>query len=410
MSGRAVRLSLTAVVALAGAACAGPFTQMRAASRDEVRAEQLRQRERAARSALINRERLARLALPLLRAAAPLCGRNVGVVAQAKTSADGFASPAAAMCAFTVSVEPDGAIDAHADDRSIVVTSAMLHFMNDDELSVVLAHEIAHGVMRHASAAPITFSQDFESEADYVGLYILAWAGRPIDDAAQLWRRLAGEHPAEITFANSHPTTAERFVRLEQWRSEINRKIASGMDFGPDVKDQRFAVVNRMAAPSELSAPTSVALTEPPESHSTAMVRTQSLGAPRNVVREEPRPPSRGGASSSTTVLELPTGNDTYARATIGAPLSEADRAAAVPAYEQGTAFLGSHRWGQAKVKLREALRFDGSVAAYHAALAEVLEIEQDWAGAAAEYTAALLLDVDNMTYRVRLKEARLQF
>jgi len=43
----------------------------------------------------------------------------------------------------------------------------------------------------------------------------------------------------------------------------------------------------------------------------------------------------------------------------------------------------------------------------YHAALGEVYFVEEDWAGAAAEYTAALLIDVDNAEYRARLKEAR---
>ena len=70
-------------------------------------------------------------------------------------------------------------------------------------------------------------------------------------------------------------------------------------------------------------------------------------------------------------------------------------------------AYLGAHNWGLAKAEFQKALRLDGSVAAYHAALGEVLIVEQDWAGAAAEYTAALLIDVDNQDYRARLKEAR---
>ena len=96
-----------------------------------------------------------------------------------------------------------------------------------------------------------------------------------------------------------------------------------------------------------------------------------------------------------------------YAQATIGAPRSEADRAAAVPLYEQGMVHFGAHRWGQAKAQFKRALILDGSVASYHAALGEVLIVEEDWAAAAAEFTAALLLDVDNAAYRARLKEAR---
>jgi hypothetical protein len=119
-------------------------------------------------------------------------------------------------------------------------------------------------------------------------------------------------------------------------------------------------------------------------------------------------PTAKSAPAALPTALAIPESDDErFARATIGSPRSEADRAAAVPAYERGMEYLGTHDWGLAKSKFKEALRLDGSVAAYHAALGEVLVVEEDWAGAAAEYTAAVLLDVDNKDYRARLKEAR---
>ena len=51
-------------------------------------------------------------------------------------------------------------------------------------------------------------AEDFEREADYVGFYIMALDGWPIDSAPDLWRRMAAESPGSITFASSHPTTA----------------------------------------------------------------------------------------------------------------------------------------------------------------------------------------------------------
>ncbi len=56
------------------------------------------------------------------------------------------------------------------------------------------------------------FSQDFEREADYVGAYIVARAGYPLDGLPHIWRRLASVNPDAISYAQSHPTTAERFV------------------------------------------------------------------------------------------------------------------------------------------------------------------------------------------------------
>lgn len=118
--------------------------------------------------------------------------------------------------------------------------------------------------------------------------------------------------------------------------------------------------------------------------------------------------PKETSAPPSPKQSAAPDSNEErYARATIGAPRSDADRDAAVPAYERGVLLLGAHRWSGAKAAFQEALRLDGSIAKYHAALGEVLMIEEDWAGAAAEFTAALLLDVDNAEYKVRLKEAR---
>jgi Tfp pilus assembly protein PilF len=119
--------------------------------------------------------------------------------------------------------------------------------------------------------------------------------------------------------------------------------------------------------------------------------------------------PVKETASSHLLIEAISSASDDerWARATIGAPRTEADRAAALPAYERGMAFLGWQSWGPAKAAFKEALRLDGSVGSYHAALGEVLFVEEDWAGAAAEYTAAMLIDVDNKEYRERLKEAR---
>lgn len=184
-----------------------------------------------------------------------------------------------------IAVKPDSAckydlyalktdmLNAWADGENVYVTSAMLRFANDDELAVVLSHEISHNAMGHiqakkksariggffgaiidvaaatqgintggafsnemAQAAAMKFSQDFEREADYVGLYVLARAGRPFANAPDLWRRMATESPASIKFASSHPTTAERFIRLEKTVAEIQAKQAAGQPLMPELK------------------------------------------------------------------------------------------------------------------------------------------------------------------------------
>jgi predicted Zn-dependent protease len=144
---------------------------------------------------------------------------------------------------------------------------------SDDELAVVVSHELAHNAMRHmdakkknatlgailgatldvaaasqgvntgggfsqqgAQAGARSYSQDFEREADYVGMYILARAGRPYADAPNFWRRMGQESPGSIRYASTHPTSAERFIRLDKTVAELKAKLASGAPLLPEAK------------------------------------------------------------------------------------------------------------------------------------------------------------------------------
>jgi hypothetical protein len=177
-------------------------------------------------------------------------------------------------CAMPAIVVAKGDINAYADGTNVIFPWAMMRFANDAELRVMLSHEIAHNAMRHiearksnailgallgalgdialasqgvntggaytsefAALGARAFSQDFEREADYVGLYILARSDIPLGDAPMLWRHFAQIDPTAIAFASTHPTTAERFVRLEATVAEIERKRAAGVALMPERKD-----------------------------------------------------------------------------------------------------------------------------------------------------------------------------
>jgi predicted Zn-dependent protease len=84
----------------------------------------------------------------------------------------------------------------------------------------------------------MAYSQDFESEADYVGMYFMRRAGFDIDDVEAVWRRMAVEHPESIRLAYTHPTTAERFLVLARTRDEIRTKEASGEPLVPNTRRQ----------------------------------------------------------------------------------------------------------------------------------------------------------------------------
>lgn len=397
-------LILGAAVATVVSGCAGPITQVGSVSREDVRAEQQEQLRLAADLAYANQLRVDRLAAPLLRAAAPLCGKAVAKRSKSDRREPGLVAPANEACPYKVAVRHGADLNASATGSAIYVETALLRFASDEELSVILAHEIAHNAMRHrdaqvrnmlggallgaivdaaidarggysggrmtkagAEAGAQAFSQDFEREADYVGLYILAWAGRPIGNAASFWRRMAVEHPSGIVFASTHPTTAERYVRLEQWNREIAGKLASGDAFGPEVKDPRLRVASRPSAAPQRSVsggdvvlatipanrPTPLGVDAGPKT-SLAPLSSTVTSTPAATTGTTPsRPPADALAATAA-------GEDRFARATIGAPRSEAERAAAVPAYERGMAFLGAHQWGLAKAQFRLFSRSSG--------------------------------------------------
>lgn len=170
-------------------------------------------------------------------------------------------------CDSPVRLFEDPAINAYALGSDIFLCVGLVKLVkSDDELAMVIGHELAHNAMQHLDAKkgnsaigallvdlPLglltgvnlnigsqigagAFSQDFETEADYIGLYFTAKAGYNIDGVADMWRRFAVEQPGAIYTASTHPTTANRFVALEAARDEINAKLAAKQDLEPNMK------------------------------------------------------------------------------------------------------------------------------------------------------------------------------
>ncbi|WP_172838727.1 M48 family metallopeptidase [Solemya velesiana gill symbiont] len=172
------------------------------------------------------------------------------------------------VCDYQVLLVESNAVNAYANGEHVGITRGMMRFTEtDQELGLVVSHEIAHNAMGHinakrtnamgglfldllAAAAGVNtqglftdiagqaYSQEFEAEADYVGLYIMARADHSIEGAANFWRRMAAEHPATIrsTHAASHPASAERFVAIRQTVTEIDSKRLKGLAMMPEMK------------------------------------------------------------------------------------------------------------------------------------------------------------------------------
>lgn len=182
-------------------------------------------------------------------------------------------------CDFAVYYTDDDEVNAFSDGRRVVVQSGLVHFAeSDDELAVVMAHELGHNVGRHYQTkrdnarrgaiideilaagglnshhrferrAAMRYSQDFEFEADRVGLYFAALGSYDLAAAQRFWRRMSAEHTSdiEINYQGTHPSTPQRLVAIEKTIADIKARQALNLPLDPELKgnaNQRAAAAD----------------------------------------------------------------------------------------------------------------------------------------------------------------------
>jgi predicted Zn-dependent protease len=149
-------------------------------------------------------------------------------------------------CYRPVTLEENQGLNAHADSQRISISRTMVDLARSDEqLALVLGHELAHVLMGHihrdfGERVAALFGQDLrkddERQADYVGLYLVARAGYSPTEAVSLWRRMGAVQPAIIHGDKVHPGTAERFVALRDTAAEIADKKRRGLVLMPNTR------------------------------------------------------------------------------------------------------------------------------------------------------------------------------
>ena len=252
------------LLALAGAlllaACATPMTNAPNVTQAELQAEQAWEQSAAlsdpfppiVEPVYPNKKMKARLAAVSARVnpqAVKLCNEIRGL--QPDRS-----------CSFHLMIQGTKGVNAYADGKNVVISAPMMVFADKDTyLAFVLAHELSHNIMEHqkrqgnnvllgtllgavgdiaadmhgantqgafgnmgAQMAQLNYSPSFEAEADYIGLYILARAGYPIEQAPNFWRAMAQYEPQGIYARSTHPTNPERFVAMKKTIEEIRAK------------------------------------------------------------------------------------------------------------------------------------------------------------------------------------------
>lgn len=262
------------------AACMQPQTMTPGVTQAELQQEQilqqryandesLRKQEVRNDTALQMQQRLQAVFKPIARAGANVCMQMTNGRGQCVFNA---------MIAQGQGEDPNDVrgVNAFADGEKIVVNPAMMRFARDDnELAFVLAHELAHNILRHPQStqtnamaggivgllvdslaasqgvntqgafsnigmntAVLRYSSAFEAEADYVGLYIMANAGLDYANAANFWRRMSVRDTDAIYTSTTHPSNPERFVAMQKTTNEINDKKARRLPLLPEIRRQ----------------------------------------------------------------------------------------------------------------------------------------------------------------------------
>jgi hypothetical protein len=155
---------------------------------------------------------------------------------------------AAAGCASRFQLVPSSSYLAKANGRYVQLSSATVIFTrDDDELAAVIAHELAHNILRHRArldeagvergpAADLGRSAGLfrrtELEADRWTVYLMDRAGLDPRAAVRLWDRQSRTIMAVIEGA-THPPWASRIAAMEAEIAAIRQARARGEQANP---------------------------------------------------------------------------------------------------------------------------------------------------------------------------------
>lgn len=151
-------------------------------------------------------------------------------------------------CSSFFQVDPSDEYNARADGKGVFISSTMAAYAaDDDDLAMILGHELAHNVLQHrpppeplgepdpvpetALARGNHWTQ--ERDADRVGLYLMARAGFDTDKAPGFLRRFGADN-WRVRYAQIGHASAEARARaLDAANAEIAAKRAAGQPLRP---------------------------------------------------------------------------------------------------------------------------------------------------------------------------------
>ena len=197
-------------------------------------------------------------------------GRKIAAATEAYLNANGM-SDQVKNFAWEFNLVKDSQLNAFCmPGGKIVVYEGIMNLVaSDDELAVVLGHEVAHAVAKHSNermsqqkaleyggailgaitqgasqttqslantvfglganyGVMLPFSRKHETEADNIGLVLMTMAGYNPDCALTFWQKMsAGSTNSKAEFLSTHPSDATRIANLQKLLPQVKQKYAA---------------------------------------------------------------------------------------------------------------------------------------------------------------------------------------
>jgi len=159
--------------------------------------------------------------------------------------------PAEAGCASRFQVVPSERRAARADGHYVQLTSELVEYtQGDDELAALVAHELAHNVLRHRARLNVAgvdrgllapfgrngrLFRKTELEADRLAVHLMARAGYDPGAAVRLWTRQSADDRRRIE--GTHPDWSTRIMAMQSEIAAIDAAKAAGGSATPPLPD-----------------------------------------------------------------------------------------------------------------------------------------------------------------------------